>query len=187
MKGKTMRVIAFWMITLAFLAFVTVGSPGCRKAQDEKKKDGQQVKDGKKDDGKKGKEDDDHPDEGPHGGALAEWGNHEYHAEFTVNHKEKMATVYILEGKIVGGKMKAAPIDAESITLTIDNVKPKKLVLTLKADPEASDPKGKSSRFSGVHKQLEEEKEFEGEISGKVGKTPYAGKFKEEKHEHEKK
>lgn len=176
-----MKYLAAWMIIPAFLAFVTLGSIGCGKGQDAKKdKDGQQVKADKKDQGKKDKDDeDDHPHEGPHGGALAEWGEHEYHAEFTVNHKEMKATVYILDKSA----KKAAPIEAESITLKIE--KPK-LVLILKAEPEKDDPKGKSSRFSGVHKDLAKEMEFEGEISGKVGKTPYAGRFAEEEHEHKK-
>ncbi len=37
-----------------------------------------------------------HPEEGPHNGALAEWGDAEFHAEFTVNHEKKEARVYIL-------------------------------------------------------------------------------------------
>src|SRR5687767_13476253 len=58
-----------------------------------------------------------HPDEGPHGGALAEWGDEKYHAEFTVDHGKKQATVYILDGSA----KKAAPIEAKEITLTLNN------------------------------------------------------------------
>src|SRR2546423_14706006 len=60
------------------------------------------------DKGKKGDEHA-HPTEGPHHGALAEWGDEEYHAEFTVDHKGKKATVYILDGTA----RKAAPIAAD--------------------------------------------------------------------------
>ena len=120
-----------------------------------------------------------HPSKGPHGGALAEWGDEEYHPEFTVDHEKKKATVYILDGTA----RKVKPIAADSITLTILNVKPP-LVLTLKAEPEESDPKGSSSRFSGTDEKLGVEMDFQGEISGKVGNTPYSGKFKEKDHDH---
>jgi hypothetical protein len=40
----------------------------------------------------------DHPEFGPHKGALAEWGEEEYHLEFTVDHKGQQATVYVLDG-----------------------------------------------------------------------------------------
>jgi hypothetical protein len=33
---------------------------------------------------------------GPHGGALADWSGGKFHAEFTVNHDRKEATVYLL-------------------------------------------------------------------------------------------
>ena len=120
-----------------------------------------------------------HPDEGPHGGALAEWGDEKYHAEFTVDHGKKQATVYVLDGSA----KKAAPIDAKELTLSLSNVKPA-VQVTLKADPQEGDPKGQSSRFTGTHDALGKEMEFEGEISGKVGETPYSGEFKEKAHEH---
>jgi hypothetical protein len=127
----------------------------------------------------------DHPDEGPHGGALAEWGDEKYHAEFTVNHAKKQATVYILDGSV----KKASPIAAETITLSLTNVKPP-LQVTLKAEPQEGDPKGQASRFVGTHDALGKEMDFEGEISGKVGETPYSGTFKEKaehEHKHDKK
>src|SRR5829696_9292877 len=54
----------------------------------------------------------DHGAEGPHGGALAEWGEEEYHPEFTVDHATQEATVYVLDGSA----KKAAPIDAKELT-----------------------------------------------------------------------
>src|SRR5262245_34972790 len=89
-----------------------------------------------------------HPDKGPHGGALAEWGDENYHAEFTVDHAKKQATVYILDGSAAN----AAPVAANSLTLRLTNVKPA-VEITLKADPEAGDPKGQCSRFSGTHEK----------------------------------
>lgn len=123
----------------------------------------------------------DHPDEGPHNGALAEWGE-KYHAEFTVNHDTKTATVFILDESA----KKNVPIPADTITLTITNVKPP-VQIPLKADPEKDDPKGQSSRFVGTHEKLATVMEFKGEISGKVGETPYVGTFEEKAHDHEKK
>src|SRR5437660_616216 len=78
-----------------------------------------------------------HPSKGPHGGVLAEWGEENYHAEFTVDHAKKQATVYILDGSA----KKAAPVAADSVTLTLSNVKPP-VQITLKADPQEGDPKG---------------------------------------------
>jgi hypothetical protein len=122
----------------------------------------------------------DHPEKGPHDGALAEWGDEEYHAEFTVDHAKSEATVYVLDGKAA----KAVPIDAESVQLTLTNVSPVKQI-ALKAAPQEGDPKGKASRFVGTDPALAKEMEFKGEISGKVNGTPYAGKFVEEAHDHD--
>jgi hypothetical protein len=124
----------------------------------------------------------DHPDEGPHGGALAEWGNEKYHAEFTVDHAKKQATVYLLDGSA----KKAAPIAADTIALTLTNVKPP-VRMALKAEPQEGDPKGQASRFTGTQEELGQKMEFKGEISGTVAGTPYAGTFEEKDHDHEKK
>lgn len=118
-----------------------------------------------------------HPDEGPHGGALAEWGNEEFHAEFLVDHGKKEATVYILDGLAD----KTVPVKEETLTLIIKNVQPPANI-TLKADPQKDDPKGRASRFTGRHDALAKEMEFEGEISGKIGDKAYTGEFKEKAH-----
>jgi len=123
---------------------------------------------------------DGHPDKGPHGGALAEWGEkEEYHAEFTVDHKEQKATVYILDGSA----KKAKPIEAKTITLTITNVKPT-LTLTLEADPQKDDPEGMSSRFSNKEKseKLGVEMDFKGNISWP--EKMFSGEFDEKKVGH---
>lgn len=118
-----------------------------------------------------------HPTEGPHGGALAEWGNEEFHAEFLVDHEKKEATVYILDGVAD----KSVPIKEDTLTLVIKNVQPPANIV-LKADPQKDDPKGRSSRFVGRHDSLTTEMEFEGEISGKIGDKNYTGDFKEKSH-----
>ncbi|MBX9681449.1 MAG: hypothetical protein K2X38_22060 [Gemmataceae bacterium] len=185
-----MRVLAWTTNGLAMLSVAALlGAGGCNKSDSGKGKDaaapankaadqGKAPADGAKDGAKK----DAHVEKGPHGGSLAEWGEEKYHAEFTVDHGKKTATVYILDGEA----KKATPIAAESITLSLSNVKPP-VQVTLKAAPQADDPKGQASRFTGTHDQLAKEMEFEGEISGKVGDTPYAGKFKEKDHDDHKK
>src|SRR5262245_10906711 len=114
----------------------------------------------------------DHPDKGPHGGPLVEWGEEQYHVEFTVDRAKKRATVYILDGSA----KKASPIAAESVTLTL--TKPAAAQITLKAEPQDGDPKGQSSRFSGGDDKLAAEGDLEGEISATIGGTPFSGEFK---------
>lgn len=118
-----------------------------------------------------------HAGKGPNGGVVAEWGEEEYHVEFTVDHGKKQATVFVLDGTA----KKPSAIQAESITLTLSNVTPV-LEMVLKADPQADDPKGSSSRFSGTHEQLGKEMDFKGEISGKIGEKAYKGDFEEKDH-----
>lgn len=127
---------------------------------------------------------DEHAHEGPHGGALAEWGEEEYHAEFTVDHGKKEVRVYIL-----GPDCKTpVPIAADKVLLSI-----RKPAFQVELRPQAqkNDPKGKASCFAGTHDKFGVEQEFEGTISGEVDGKPYAGDFKEEAeghdHKHEKK
>jgi hypothetical protein len=115
-----------------------------------------------------------HPTAGPHKGALVDWGEGEYHAEFTVDHGKKQATVYILDGEA----RDPAPIDAKTITLSLTNVDPV-VHVELKAEPQKDDPQGKSSRFTGTDDVLGTEMDFQGLIVGNVGKTPYSGKLDE--------
>ncbi|MCM2372267.1 hypothetical protein [Aporhodopirellula aestuarii] len=114
---------------------------------------------------------------GPHDGTLADWGGGKYHVEFTVDHDQQQATVFVL-----GGDEKSPePIAAESIELSI--VSPEVLV-TLTPSPLESDPAGKSSRFIGTHESLGVVQEYEGTLTGVIDGTPYSGDFLEEAHEH---
>ena len=114
---------------------------------------------------------------GPHGGTVADWGGGKYHVEFTVDHGKQEATVYIL-----GSDEKTPePIAAESVLLTI---KDPQLQTDLMPAPLEGEGDGKSSRFVGTHAGLATVKEYEGTISGVIGETPYAGKFKEEADGH---
>jgi hypothetical protein len=114
---------------------------------------------------------------GPHGGAIGDWGNGDYHVEFTVDHDTKEATVYVLgsDGKT------AAPVKAETLLLTINEPA---FEVELSAQPLEDEKDGTSSRFVGRHDKLGTVREFAGTISGEVNGTPYSGDFREVAHEH---
>lgn len=113
---------------------------------------------------------------GPHGGTLTDWGGGAYHVEFTVDHANKEATVYI-----IGGDAKSPqPIKADKIQLTINDPMTE---LELVAKPLEGEAAGTSSRFVGTHDTIGIVKEFAGTISGEIDGTPYTGDFKEEPHD----
>ncbi|MCG6156369.1 hypothetical protein [Rubinisphaera margarita] len=115
--------------------------------------------------------------EGPHGGTVADWGGGTYHVEFTVDHDEKSATVYVL-----GEDQKTpVPVAAESVLL---NIKDPAFQVTLEPAPLNGETDGKASRFTGKHESLGIVREFAGTISAEVEGTPYAGNFAEEAHGH---
>jgi hypothetical protein len=122
-----------------------------------------------------------HPNEGPHGGALIEWGAEEFHAEFTVDHDKKEATIYILD-ETCKKAPNVKPEDITEVKLTIKNVTPP-VTIDLKHDAGKSDEKGIA--FTGGHEKLGTVMEFKGEVSGKVSGTPYVGDFEEKEHDHE--
>ncbi len=129
--------------------------------------------------GSQPKDEHDHPDVGPHKGAIAEWGDHDYLLEFTVDHDAKEATVYVLDGKAKDAK----PIPTKTLTLSLKQTPG--VTFNLDPKPQAGDPAGQSSRFVGKHDALAEKKEFAGTISGEVAGKQYSGKFKEEPDGHD--
>jgi hypothetical protein len=119
-----------------------------------------------------------HAHEGPHHGAIAEWGDAAYHAEFTVNHEKKEARVYLL-----GADSKTpAPIKASRVVLSI---KEPVFQVELKPEPQSGDPAGTASCFVGQHEKLGVVQEFAGTISGEVNGKPYAGDFMEDHAGHD--
>ena len=114
---------------------------------------------------------------GPHGGTLAAWGGGKYHVEFTVDHPKKETVVYILGHD----EKTAAPIKAKDGKLLLSIQQPA-FQVELKADPQAGEAAGTSSRFVGKDAKLGVVQEFAGSISGEVDGTPYVGEFKEEPH-----
>lgn len=113
---------------------------------------------------------------GPHQGTIIELGK--YHGEFTVDHKKKEATVYILGDDADT----PAPVVAEKLMLTI---KSPAFSVELKPQPDAKDPAGKCSRFVATHDNFGKEQEFEGTVAGSIDGKPAEGTFKEkDEHDH---
>lgn len=164
-------------LTFAFTALFAIGVfslAGCPKPKPDTTDDAAPTD--TSGDGKGGHTHDHVHGAGPHGGVLADWGGGVYHVEFTVNHDDQQATVYILGDD----EKTASPIAAEEIELSI---KDPEMQVTLKAMPQQGDGEGKSSKFVGNHESLGVVQEYEGTITGVVDGTPYTGDFKEEPEE----
>lgn len=89
-----------------------------------------------------------HPSEGPHHGDLVELGNEEFHAE-VVHGEAGSVTVYILDSSA----KTAVPIEATELAINVShdgNAEQFKLA----GEREATDPEGKSSRFSIKDEEL---------------------------------
>ncbi len=156
-----------WLLCAACL-FVAVALPGCNT---EKKKDTPQAS--KADKTPKTDAHEDHNEIGPHGGPVAEW--KPYHAEFTVDHAAKTATIFILDAKLKDTKIDAAKIT--KATLTITSEKPN-VVIELKYDAKASGDKG--TALVGADDVLGKEAALEGLLKGTIDGTPHSDDFKYE-------
>jgi hypothetical protein len=125
------------------------------------------------------KKDDDHAHgKGPNGGVVFDLGK--YHAEFTVDHPAKEATVLFVTGD--DSDAKPLPVAAEEFTLTTKETKTKdgKVVppMTVKLVPkDAKD--GKAARFVGADPGIGNVADFEGTVTGKIDGKPASGEFKE--------
>lgn len=157
---------------LALAVVITAGCGDPPKEKPAKEKPAAKEKAAKDKDAKE-----EHATEGPHKGAIAEWGEEEYHAEFTVDHKTKTAKVYVL-GKDV---KTPAPIKADKVKLS---VKKPAFQIDLKPEKQAGDPEGTASVFVGTHDNFAKEQEFEGTLSAEFGGKQYAGDFKDKDHDH---
>lgn len=119
-----------------------------------------------------------HPEHGPNGGALVEWGDEEYHPEFTVDHDAKQVIVFLLDGSA----KKAPRVDPTKITdvkVSITNVTPP-ITVDLQYDGGKSGEKGIA--FVGTHEAFAKKMEFKGNVSGNVDGKPYSGEFEEKGH-----
>ncbi len=167
----SIKMLGAGLLALAALVAAGCGDPGKKDGAKDGTKAG--AKDGNKD-GKKEGGKEEHAD-GPHKGAIAEWGEEEYHAEFTFDPKTKTAKVYVLGPD--AKSWKAAPIKSDKVTLNM--TKPKAFTLDLKPAKQKDDPEGTASVFTGTHEELGKAEKWEGTLTAKVGdKPPYNGDFK---------
>ncbi len=118
----------------------------------------------------------DHATIGPRGGPLAEWGDHQFHVEFTVDHETGTAVVYILDANAKA----AVPIAAGQLTLSLKLSEPTTLALTPK--PQPGDPAGKASAFEGRHDALRTMRRLAGTVGGQFDGARYSGSFEQAAH-----
>jgi hypothetical protein len=157
-----MRLKTRLMGRLALAAFTVLGLAGCPKVDKPPAGGGQQKAH-------------DHEHEAPHGGLLAEWGDHEYHAEFTVDPAKKEATVYILDGNARKAPKGVKGEDIKNVRVIVK--KPMEATIELKHDPAKSGEGGIA--FVGTHDKLDAKGNYQGEITGEMNGKPYQGDFPE--------
>lgn len=128
------------------------------------------------------KEEHAHPDEGPHGGALIELGEEEYHAEIVLEDKTDMVTIYLL-----GSNAKdAVPIEAPEVFINLVHGK-KPEQFKLKASPAKTDPKGKSSKYVLKDADLLHDLHHDNaqaRLRVKIAGKSYSGKIAAGHHDH---
>jgi hypothetical protein len=113
-----------------------------------------------------------HPTAGPHGGALVEWGDEEYHVEVIVDRAKQEVRAYIL-----GPDAKTAtPIKTDKLVFA---VAAPKFEVELKPERQENDPTGKASVFTAKHAHFGKEPLFRGEVRADIEGTPYDGTFEE--------
>ena len=114
---------------------------------------------------------------GPHKGAVAEWGEEEYHLEVVPDAKAGTVTVYVYGGHKEFDKGITKAIDAKTLVMTIKGDK----TITIKLDPKPAkgDAAGMSSMYVGKHDVFTKDAKLSGSVSGKVGTKPYSGDFKQ--------
>jgi hypothetical protein len=111
---------------------------------------------------------------GPHGGVVFDLGAH--HAEFTVDHGKKEATVHFL-----GGDLKSLiPVEAEELSLTTKETKTADgtIVPSATVTLRAKD-RGKSATFSGTDPVIGNVADFSGTVLGEIDGKPSQGEFEE--------
>ncbi len=119
----------------------------------------------------------DHADVGPSGGTLILWGEEEYHCELVIEVGPGAVTVNVLDGNL----KKLVPIDAKTLSLTLQATPP--VVLTLTPKPNEGDTAGKSSRFVVTNDSLKANKSWKGSLTGKVNGKNYVGDFEQKSAE----
>ncbi|MCE9567155.1 MAG: hypothetical protein K8U57_34565 [Planctomycetes bacterium] len=114
-----------------------------------------------------------HPNTGPHGGTIVEWDEtHETVAEAVVDRKCGIVTVYILDTRA----KRPRPLQARSITLTLDAPKP--TVVKLVSIPRNWDSLDWASQFtSGRVLEPGTESKLAGTIAVSANGRQFVGNF----------
>lgn len=106
---------------------------------------------------------------GPHGGLLVDWDGGAVRLEVVPDPDAGAVTVYALDR----GAKKRKPIDAGALALTLKT--DPATVVRLEPAPEAGDPAGRASRFTGRHPAFAAETKLTGTVSGTAGGKSYSG------------
>jgi hypothetical protein len=114
-----------------------------------------------------------HDEVGPSGGTLVSWGDEEYHAELVFEADKGAVTANVLDGRA----KKLVPIDAKSLTLTLQGTPP--IFVKLSPKSNEGDPDGLSSRFIATNDSLKAVKGLKGSLSGTVKGKNFTGDFEE--------
>ena len=123
------------------------------------------------------KKDEKHTHLGPHKGAVAEWGEEEYHLEVVPDAKAGTVTVYVYGDHDELHKGVPRAINADGLVMTVKADK----AVTIKLEParQKLDPEGKASVFTAKHAVFSSGAKLSGTISGQVGTKPYSGDVKQ--------
>ena len=114
--------------------------------------------------------DDEHSHIGPNGNPLIVLGEHEYHAELTIDAALGTATVLLFDHC---GRHPVA-IDQGFVTINlVERGRPHHLRLA--ANPQPCDPPPTASRFCGNHPMLQDQQPMRGRINLVIGGKPYTG------------
>jgi hypothetical protein len=115
-----------------------------------------------------------HPEKGPHKGALIELGEEEFHAEILHDHESHAVTVFVLDSHAE----KAVPIDSKEILINLRNGRHGKQ-FKLAATPLKGERTGAISRFvlrSEELCDLLDDHGTEARLNLKIKGRAYAGK-----------
>ncbi len=121
------------------------------------------------------KHEEEHAHKAPHGGELVELGDHEYNAEFVVNHDEHKLTVYVLDAHAEN----AVAIEQKEIVLSAV-INDKEADFKLAAVDSGDGQNAKASQFEIVDEELVhylDEEDADADFSLKIGDKEYSGEF----------
>ncbi|MBA3312606.1 MAG: hypothetical protein H0T47_04840 [Planctomycetaceae bacterium] len=121
-----------------------------------------------------------HPSVGPHGGQILEFGSADYHAELVHDEQAGTVSVYILDP----GATTASPVEGE-LTVNVRKDGQAKQY-QLKANPDAGESGGKSSRYTAEDPALGEDLHAgaDARLVAKIGGRSYNATIDAHSHDH---